>query len=137
MAPAMADHKVFLWAPKVLMIRDPRDAASSHFFFAAYSHSLPEFGDPQEGPTETLLNLRKSALASSIDEFVLSNSRNLGHAMLSCSGVAVSSTTRVFRYEECIFRKRDLIRELSGWLDLPLEDDIRPAITATSSGGKP
>jgi hypothetical protein len=123
MAPIMEKHQVFVSARKVLMVRDPRDALVSQYFSSAYSHSIPRHGNADDGSAKALLNERKIALASPIDTFVLPRAKNMLNAMLSYRAVAASPTTRVFRYEDWIFRKKELIGESSRWLDLPADDD--------------
>lgn len=101
-------------SPKVLLVRDPRDALVSEYFSNAFSHSVPESGEARR----RILAQRERARKIGVDEYVRSRipafKKTLGEYRLA----AGDSACRVFRYEDYITRKADLLTEICdhfGW----------------------
>ena len=101
-------------SPKVLLVRDPRDALVSEFFSNAYSHSVPQSGEARR----RILQQREKAREIGVDAYVKSRvpafKKTLGEYRLA----AADPACRVFRYEEYITRKGDLLTEICahfGW----------------------
>ena len=114
---AWANVALFVESPKVMMVRDPRDALVSEYFSNAYSHMLPSSsgGGPM---TAHIQNLREAALRTEIDDSVKKNAPNMLRPMMHYEGVVRMATTKILKYEDYIFRKEDLILEISssfGW----------------------
>ncbi len=105
---------VFQAARKILLVRDPRDALVSEYFSNAYSHSLPGKGAASAGGArEQMLNLREAALATRIEDYVLSRAKPLNQTLMEYAAVARDKQTRLFRYEEVIFDKRGWLRDIA------------------------
>lgn len=91
----------------VLVVRDPRDILVSDYYSNAYSHAIPD-GEKKE----IYLSRRESALASTLDEYVLNSAPKLVsifekyamHLFPLCPGVHVA------RYE-------DMVEDFPEWLD--------------------
>lgn len=134
MPVALAEHDIFLDGQKMLMVRDPRDALVSEYFSSAYSHPVPARTDADSPVTDVMERLRREALNSDIDAFVMRHAPGMKNAFLGYVDVARSPRTAVVKYEDYIFRKPDLVRlitrhfdwtvtqaeidEMMGWADL-------------------
>jgi hypothetical protein len=112
------DLPAFKQAPKILMVRDPRDALVSEYFSNAYSHSLPVAG---EGRT-TMERIREEALASSLESYVLERAEPLRRTMAEYTPLMLDPNTRVFRYEDVILHKRALLTEISRHFKWPVHE---------------
>lgn len=133
-APAgFYDHPLFRGAPKLLLVRDPRDALVSEYFSTAYSHRLPE----RNAETSPVAIQREAALAVDIESFVLSRVDELNRTIDGYAPLLDDPKLRLFRYEEVIFDKAAWIRAMLahfGWRApaaligrLVDKHDIRPA----------
>jgi tetratricopeptide (TPR) repeat protein/lipopolysaccharide biosynthesis glycosyltransferase len=134
---AMAGHPTFRDGPKILLVRDPRDALVSLYFSDAYSHPIPARTEAASPTTDLMERLRRDALNSGIDDFVLRRAVWMRRDFLSYLGVARRPETMVVRYEDYIFRKPELVRLIARQFGLTVEDaqidemmiwaDLRPA----------
>lgn len=124
MPDLLYDHPEFAAAPKVLMVRDPRDALVSQYFSAAWSHTIPD-GAAREGRvSEHLLAERAAAHAQPVDRFVLDHAPGFAEQMARYDRLHDLPNCLVLRYEDWIFRKDTLIRRLSRHFDLPVADAV-------------
>lgn len=120
MPVVFAQSDLFRRSPRVLLVRDPRDALVSEYFSNAYSHHLPEAEGADQGARDNLVKLREAALASSLKRYVLERARFMNKSLTEYAEVSESALTRVFRYEDVIFNKRQLMRDVAahfGWTD--------------------
>jgi hypothetical protein len=134
---ALLEAPLFRAGPKLLLVRDPRDALVSEYFASAYSHPIPERDVPRAEVHEMMHRDRERALQRGLEEHVLSNAALMGRTMLEYGAVAELPLTKVLRYEDHILEKAELIRVVSahfGWaadaslIDLILKwADILPA----------
>lgn len=100
--------------PKILLVRDPRDALVSEYFSNAYSHSLPAEGTARE----QLLTQRASALSRSVEDYVLARAPDMRKTLLEYLAIMEYNDVIVMKYEDYILRKRDLISticDVFGW----------------------
>lgn len=97
--PSMENYKV------VLMLRDPRDVLTSLYFSMAYSHGAPE------QLKKEMENVRKLALQTTIDDYVLQNSpgflQTYNEYFQNCLG---KSNVLVVKYE-------DMVNDFPAWLN--------------------
>ena len=111
----------------ILLVRDPRDSIVSHFFSSKYSHVLPKTGIVKEKMEE----LRSEINLEKVSEYVLrENILNLftrNHEQYY-KGLP-HKTTRVYRYEDVIFFKKEWLANMLEFLDieLPTENIIKIA----------
>jgi hypothetical protein len=99
---------------KVLMVRDPRDALVSEYFSNAYSHSIPVAGTSKN----EMLKLRQRANSMPIDEYVLTMAEPMKQVLQEFAGMKQDPLCRIFRYEDVIFEKGQLIADICeffGW----------------------
>lgn len=115
---------LFEGGPKVLLVRDPRDALVSEYFSNAYSHSLPKGGEGREG----MLALRETALQSSIDAYVTDMAKALKRALREYMRAAADPRCRLFRYEDVIFEKGRLLDDICAHFGWTLKNEQRAAI---------
>ena len=141
MPVALTLAPIFSAGRKILFIRDPRDALVSEYFSVAYSHAVPEPTGGADDVQRMLLGQRKVALNSDIDAWVLRRCQAMSRTMELYRPILAD--TLVLKYEDYIFRKRELMRAIVanlGWkTDEILEDailgwaDVRPATEDSSA----
>jgi hypothetical protein len=134
---ALLGTPLFDQSPKVLIVRDPRDALVSEFFSNAYSHTIPKPSGESSAVTDVLERERNSALTTGIDAYVLQRSQEMVRTILEFGAIAKSPTTKLVKYENYIFKKRDLVELVAhqfGWtvdesamVDILRQFDVRPA----------
>lgn len=115
-------------APKLLMVRDPRDIAVSGYFSSAFSHGLPRGGAVRERMLENRQRVRQMEPS----EYVLRGSadgpmRNLAAFMAQLDryeGFVVR------RYEDVIFQKAALARDIAAVLSADVAPQRLDAIAA-------
>ena len=91
----------------ILMLRDPRDVLVSHYFSAAYSHSIPYHN---KGVARQLLSAREKALAQTIDEYVLKIAPAFSDRYRAyCEQLLNKSNVLFVKYE-------DMIDDFETWL---------------------
>jgi hypothetical protein len=111
---AIQGHEIFAASKKVLQVRDPRDALVSEYFSNAHSHSLPTSGAARED----LIKLRQEALASDIENYVRRTAPRFKQTLREYLTLKPGQDLKILRYEACIMRKRELLKELCsffGW----------------------
>jgi hypothetical protein len=113
MPVALRGLPMFERAPKLLMVRDPRDALISEYFSNAYSHSVPAAQDGADAVAAQILALRQQALAQDIGDWVLRAAGSMNHTMMQFAPLLGQDRTLVVKYEEVIFDKAGLIGHLS------------------------
>jgi len=126
--PALEKFKV------VLVVRDPRDILVSDYYSIAYSHAIPD------GEKKALyLSRRDAALASSLDEYVLSHAVKLKsifdkydrHLFALCAGVHVA------RYEDMVENFNDWLNDLLSSCGLNISDAMRNELIACHEARRP
>lgn len=131
----LGSNELFNSAPKVLMIRDFRDALVSQYFSALKSHFIPQ-GDDSAGPRRELLNARRSIKKMTIDEFVIGAAPALGKDAMEYQRLIADSNLITIFYENVIFEKNRMITMIcehfgwsvseSGRSDILAHIDVRP-----------
>ncbi len=110
----IAGHPLVQESPKVLLVRDPRDALVSEYFSNAYSHSIPAEGEARE----LMLRQRTDALRASIVEYVKRMAPALRNTLREYDAFLKMPGMRIYRYEEAILNKRWFMEDLCahfGW----------------------
>ncbi|MCH2207192.1 MAG: sulfotransferase domain-containing protein [Lentisphaerales bacterium] len=103
----------------ILQVRDPRDMLVSSYFSEAFSHPLPNSGTKRE----SMLKARSKIINQSIDEYVLEKSSVFLKSYHTFSEKLPTGNTKIFRYEDIIFNKKNWIIEISNYLGLNVEND--------------
>ncbi len=132
----LADHPIYRSARKLLMVRDPRDALVSEYFSNAYSHQIPARAPGGSDVNRLMTGLRLEAGAMQIDAWVLRGAGSMLRAFMGYAEEMRSGSTRVIRYEDYIFRKRELVRLMAEQFALTVSEaqidemmswaDVRP-----------
>jgi len=119
----------------VVLVRDPRDMAVSHWYSITQSHVVPKAGQGEH----FMATARSQALDRGKEAHVTQVARGLDAQFdrLLCSGILHREGTAVFRYEDVIFRKREWVDAICAWFgwDITADDrariaerhDVRPA----------
>ena len=105
--------------PSIFLVRDPRDAATSHYFSKLYEHPVPGNGT---GPAaEKFLREREELAKTEIDDHVVKYANAYLHNWQSYIDVLplASGLARIYRYEDIVFSKRAFLEEAFGFLGIP------------------
>jgi hypothetical protein len=134
---AFQASEIFRAGLKVLIVRDPRDALVSEFYSNAYSHPIPQGTATSRDVARMMTALRQQASADGIDAYVLERSSSIVRTIMEYAAVMQMPTTKVLRYEDVVFDKRQLIGNIVthfGWVvpEASVQNilswaDVRPA----------
>lgn len=118
----MLGHPLLNDSPKVLLVRDPRDALVSEYFSNAYSHKLPGQGDMRD----FMIQQREQALKDSVASYVLNRAKDMRRTIQMYRPFYDLPLMKIYRYEQAIMDKRWFLRDLCthfGWTvgDVQLE----------------
>lgn len=110
----------------VLLVRDPRDMAVSHWYSVTQSHVIPDL----DGSPHFLTRARAAALARGKAQHVLQVARSIDqqYDRLVSTGLLHGARSAVFRYEDVIFRKRDWVAAICDWYGWTIPAPTRDAI---------
>ncbi|WP_198369404.1 sulfotransferase domain-containing protein [Roseomonas rosulenta] len=110
----------------VVLVRDPRDMAVSHWYSITQSHVVPK----AEQGEHFMAKARSQALERGKDAHVLQAARGLDaqYDRLLGSGIMHGSQTAVFRYEDVIFRKREWVEAICAWFGWAIPQEARDRI---------
>lgn len=109
---------IYQKAPKILLVRDPRDALVSEYFSIAFSHALPNASPADEGARSEFLSLRGQALSSQIEEIVVDRAEALCNTFLEYEAARNDPLCKLYRYENVIMKKPAWLRSMAahfGW----------------------
>jgi len=134
---AMLKNPLFESSPKVLIVRDPRDALVSEYFSDAYSHPIPSASSDSSDTATLMERHRQRALREGIDGYVLERAQSMVRTILEFRDVVNDPTTKVLKYEDYVFNKRELINVMAQHFSWSADEnsiaailnrvDIRPA----------
>jgi hypothetical protein len=124
----MGESPQFRSAPKLLLVRDPRDIAVSFYHSQRSSHWVPDEGKARDG----ILALREKALEVTPSQFVLQGKMDfiLANYEAYAALCAELPAWKVWRYEDIVYAKRDWAREIAARLDLDVPDATLERIVA-------
>ncbi len=116
----LRDSAAFREAPKLVFIRDPRDALVSEYFSNAYSHNIPENNGPTSAssPTKIMTELRNAALETNVEDYVLQRAHAFATTARKFFPELQEPHTLVLKYEDWIFNKLGLLELLCRHLNL-------------------
>ncbi|HEX4159117.1 MAG TPA: sulfotransferase domain-containing protein [Rhizomicrobium sp.] len=139
MVPALRVSPLFRESPKLLLIRDPRDALVSEYFSNAYSHPIPQTTDGHDEVKQQMKLQRETALAMPLEKYVVHRAPGMKLSMMEYRKVFKDPGTTLLKYEDYIFDKRslmlviaekfrwhvdeDLIRRILEWADIRPEHE--------------
>jgi Sulfotransferase domain len=113
MPHVLTQSALFATAPKLMMVRDPRDVLVSEYFSAAYSHPIPAPSADGDDVTRNMQNQRDNALQAGIDASVLWHADKIAATLMEYADVAFAPGTLLLRYEDYIFKKRKLLHAIA------------------------
>lgn len=105
---ALEKVALFRTSPKVLMVRDPRDALVSLYYSYLYNHYMPP-GDDNEGARLSINRYRKIGNDLSIDQFVVQESVEMNDVLMNYGSLLNYPKTLILKYEEQVFSKADML----------------------------
>lgn len=149
--PMLPDREVLEQAPSVLLVRDPRDRLVSYYFSLAFSHTAPP--SEKSGMWNRLQDLARSLMGSPKTDSKLSRNEQFNQVRQQVASTAINewirneqrlarfeavlekyrkglcpSRTRIYRYEDIIFRKQEWMQDMLAHLQLELPTDTLNAI---------
>lgn len=101
--------RTFTNSKKILLVRDPRDALVSEFFSNAYSHSMPARQAYERGAAANIMQERRKALESTIQEYVFGRVPLMRRTFLEYRSIIKDPNALILKYEDVVFRKRQMI----------------------------
>jgi Sulfotransferase domain len=114
-------------ARKALVVRDPRDMLVSRYFSTKFSHGFTERGSP---PFRRLMGEFIKDGELNIDAYCLYYSWMINSQLLSQADVISDPQTLILKYEDFIFDKCRLVRQLCDWFSVDLSSKRIEAIAA-------
>jgi hypothetical protein len=117
---ALRGADLFDEAPKLLMVRDPRDALVSEYFSNAFSHNIPQQTGDSGEVTALMLEKRQQARGQDIADFVLHMAAAMNDTMMLYAPLVGQQPTLVLKYEDMIFDKRALIAHIGRQFSLAI-----------------
>lgn len=108
----------------ILLVRDPRDAATSHYFSKLYEHPVPGQG---QGPAARKFLMEREKLQNmSIDDHVLRYSKTYLSAWTKyIENLPVQTGhSKIYRYEDIIFNKRAFFRDAFQFLEIDVPEGL-------------
>lgn len=115
---------VFEQAPKLLLVRDPRDVLVSEYFSNAFSHSMPK----AEAANSVLAQERKRALQTSVEDYVMTRIGALNQTADGYRRLLGVPNLRVIRYEDVIFDKPGWCRTIAAHFGMEAPQGLIDAI---------
>ncbi len=109
---ALFTNAAFTAAPKLLMVRDPRDALVSQYFSNAYSHPVPQQTGEFDSMTALMRAQREAALTRDIGAYVLAEAKGFAATMNQYAPMMAMPNLLVLKYEDVILAKPVLIGHL-------------------------
>lgn len=122
--PFIAKSPLLKNRKSILLLRDPRDAATSHYFSKLYEHPVP--GDGTGPAAEKYLRERAKLAEQEIDAHVIDYVRYYmrGWRGYMESLPLKSGNVKIYRYEDIIYHKLDFFREAFDFLELSVRPEL-------------
>jgi len=112
---------------KMLVVPNPRDMFVSRYYSTKFSHGFEERGSPQF--SRVMAELIKDD-EMNIDSYCLQYSWMINSQLLSHADVISDPKTLILKYEEFLYDKRRLVRQLCDWFSADLSSERIEAIAA-------
>ena len=106
----------FTKTQNILLVRDPRDILTSLYFSEKYSHPIPKM----KAGSHPMVKQREKVQHLGIEEFVMQKAPMINNIFLTYIQELPITTTRVYRYEDVIFKKKEWLKDMLDFLGLKL-----------------
>ncbi len=128
--PFAYDIPIIRDAPKILLVRDPRDILVSHFFSMKKSHPTPGSGLSQK-KNERFTKEREIVQETSVDEHVLRKAEMFRRHFAAYSDHLLDQPNlRIDRYEDIVFDKTRWVDGLCERLGWDVSDRLRAEVVS-------
>jgi hypothetical protein len=111
--------------PSIALVRDPRDCVTSAYFSFLKSHAAPEDSGQETLSATASDNLkaeRERYKEGTIDDYCLNEYERFTQELARVAAFA-NCNTRIYRYEDIIFRKREFLQDALTWLGLGIAEE--------------
>ena len=105
----------------ILVVRDPRDALVSLYYSSKYSHGMPKSGTIKESMQKFRSELQKEEISEYFSRDNIINDFAETHEKYYFN--LPRSSTRIYRYEDVIFFKREWVTDMLTFLGLELPSE--------------
>lgn len=104
---------------KVLLVRNPLDCMVSYYFSVAKSHVLPDEGQMREW----ILAQRADASGDTLENYISSGKAAFiaGNLRKYIENLLPQGSTKIYRYEDIIFSKREWLLDMAAYCEIPCE----------------
>lgn len=108
----------------IFLVRDPRDAVTSHYFSKLYEHPVPGGGKGEVARNYVAARERMKKIG--IDEHVVNYAKSfLSHWSRYMDSLPISSgVSKIFRYEDIIYNKFDFLSDAFDHVGIPVPADV-------------
>ncbi|HDL08745.1 MAG TPA: hypothetical protein ENG35_08420, partial [Desulfobacteraceae bacterium] len=108
------------------LVRDPRDMLVSYYFSMRYSHVVPKLVEGDHSLAKQRAALKKTT----VDQAVFNTAQAYRKYFQDYMEHLPAATTRVYRYEDIVFKKKEWIEDMLDFLRLKLRNQEIEAIAA-------
>lgn len=123
------DIPILGMAPKVVLVRDPRDMLVSHYFSFKASHPDPK-SDERTWARDEFDAVRADARSSEIEAYVMKLVEVYQWEFGVLESVIAMDSTLLLRYEDVLYDKPGMTRRLRDHLQIPASDEQVAEIAA-------
>ena len=120
----LSNKSHFSQYPSIALVRDPRDCVVSAYFSFLKSHVTPEDSGQEtlsSGAGDHIKAERERYKEGTIDEYCLNEYPRFTQELARVAAFA-NCNTRIYRYEDIIFKKREFLTDALTWLGLAVSE---------------
>lgn len=115
---------------KIVLVRDPRDAAVSYYFSTRQSHGIPKGGPVRRWMEQKRRFFEEKGTPEDAFEDLRNMALGLKNRLLEYLALLNDGNTVFYRYEDVIFRKEEWLRHMLAFLNLAPGEEKVAAIAA-------
>jgi hypothetical protein len=109
---------------KILLVRDPRDMLVSAYYSCKESHPIPQAGKVRDSMERS----RRRLQAMTVDEYARTSVDGLKSRYFNVMTLLTTRNILLRRYEDIIFNKGELVRDIAEFLEIDVSGDEMTAI---------
>lgn len=121
--PEFLTTEMLVRSKSVVLLRDPRDALVSAYFSFGPGGSHPLPGKGKGAWAKKMTSKRAADSGTTIDDWVLRRAPHFCKEFMRYSACMGAPYMKLFRYEDVVFRKEQLLEDIFGYFDLRLPEN--------------